>query len=151
MTNAVLDAFQKVSALTLEDWAMMLIDDETPEKSEFEDEKLFLGSTSYTGIVNAKVGILCTEAFCQGLYMSVLGEIEEGINEEGLKDALSEMVNVFIGNFLTEAYGPDTVFAIGTPSSKIVGEEEMKEFFSNKFFFSFTADDEPVAIALMRD
>lgn len=148
--NIVNEVFDTVSTLALEDWGMALVEQTENSPEIFPGrEKQYVGVTHFKGVMNGTIGVLCERSFMENLCRNLLGlDYDEEVTEENCKDAITELINVFCGNFLTEAYGEDTVFELVFPVVKEASREDVQQFFENRLVQCFLADDEPVAMSL---
>ncbi len=144
------DVFNKVSVLALEDWGLALVESIDVAPDIFpEDQIIYCGTTQFKGVMTGNLTVLCCRPFLENICRNLLGlPFDEDVSKENCEDTLTELVNVFCGNFLTEAYGDDVVFELVFPSVEIATPERLKQFFSSRLVHCFLADDEPVALAL---
>lgn len=130
----------------LEDWGMMLVDQVEPSTTLFElDNPLYMSWINLHGVVSGALSIVAQEGFMKTLANNLLG-IEGEISQDEYRDAFKEMSNVLAGNFITAAYGEDTVFDLINPNVEIIDSKELEKFISRKIVFSFLADEHPVAV-----
>lgn len=115
--NAKKHILQIVGIKVLEDWAMMLVEESTAAQNPFNSElPIYVSSMHFEGVIDGKISILAQKPFLQILARNLLGiDSEETPSEQESEDAFKEMANVVLGNFLTEAYGPDTPFVLTNP------------------------------------
>jgi CheY-specific phosphatase CheX len=70
----------------------------------------------FSGIAQGSIGLWADEGFAQLIAANMLGV---DTDDEGAScratDALKEVLNMIVGNFLTEAYGEEPVFDLGIP------------------------------------
>lgn len=143
-----------VALKVLEDWAMMLVDenDEITPQSLSESGSLYISSTHFKGTISGTVSIVSPKSFLRVLAANLLGESgDETPGEEDCIDAFREMGNVLTGNFLTEAYGDDVVFDLLSPQVSTASEDHLDELTARKVVFSFNADEEPVVVTFQLD
>jgi chemotaxis protein CheY-P-specific phosphatase CheC len=133
----------------LTEWAHMLVDEVRPSPELFtSDSNIYLAWADLKGVIDGSVSILAQDSFLTALAANLLGVDPDEVPSEAEKtDALREMANVIAGNFLTEAYGTDTIFDVIQPQVSEVAEEELNRFMGRKVVFSFLADDAPVALS----
>ena len=128
----------------LEDWAMMLVDSE--EEVTFpSDQDLLCSTISFKGVIDGEVSILAPKSFVTTLACNVLGVEESEASDDEKRDAFCEMNNVLTGNFLTEAYGADTVFDVILPQVREIQERDLNSLLQSRVVFRFLADSQPVA------
>lgn len=137
------------SVRVLEDWAMMMVEpsDVAPDSSS---ETLLVASVQFKGAVSGSVEVTATDEFARTLASNVLGISidDEGISAYGI-DSLKEFGNILTGNFLTEAYGSDTVFSLSIPIvSKKADDQTRSQVNDERLNFIFEADSCPVAITI---
>lgn len=148
--NVVNEVFDKVTVVALEDWGMMLVEPVEVSRQIFEDQDhLFIGSTQFRGVMNGTIVVLCSKEFMNAICRNLLAlPPEYDVTEDQCEDGLKELINVFCGNFLTEAYGDDTVFELVYPAVKVATDDEIENFWSSRLVHCFIADSEPIAVAL---
>lgn len=146
----VKQVFDDVSVLALEDWGMALVEPIAPSRDVFpSDSVLYRGCTQFKGIMNGTIAVVCCRQFLVNITRNLLGvDATSEISDSLCKDTLTELVNVFCGNFLTAAYGDDVVFELVFPSVEIASAEQIDSFFKSRLIHCYLADDEPVALAL---
>ena len=144
------DVFTKVSILALEDWGLALVEPIDVEPEIFPPgEPIYRGATQFKGVMSGTLTVLCCRLFLEKICRNLLGLDEgEDVSNESCEDTLTELVNVFCGNFLTEAYGDDVVFELIFPKVEIATKEQVAQFFESRLIHCFLADDEPIALAL---
>jgi CheY-specific phosphatase CheX len=133
----------------LADWGHMLVDSVQPSPELFTPaEPIFLAWADLKGVIDGSVSILAQDSFLTALTTNLLGvHPDELPTPEEKSDVLREMANVIAGNFLTEAYGTDTVFDVIQPQVSQISAGEVSRFMARKIVFSFLADDAPVALS----
>jgi hypothetical protein len=73
-------------------------------------------SLSFTGDIAGEFRFWASPPLTQGIAVNMLGlDQTEPLSEERLKDALKEIVNIIVGNFLTDMYGDGVVATLGLP------------------------------------
>ena len=150
MNVIVKEVLTKASILALENWGMMMIDPCEIEENLFpDDEHLYLTAMQFQGVMSGSIAILATQGFAETLCRNLLGrEPQETIEPKECEDALQELTNVLSGNFLTEAYGDDTVFDLVYPTIRKLTFDNKSHVLHNKLTLCFMADDNPVAISV---
>lgn len=138
-----------VGTRVLEEWGMMLVDECPPPTLPFDSTApIYKSWVTMHGVVDGTIEIVAQERFLTVLADNLLGsdsEVQHSLDE--CKDAFKEMGNVLAGNFLTEAYGDDTVFDLLYPHVAQISDEELRAFTSRKIVYGFVADEAPVAIS----
>jgi len=73
-------------------------------------------SLSFTGAASGTVHLWADEGFARYAASNMLG-LEPGADDAAAQgmDALKELLNIIVGNFLTEVYGAAPVFNLGIP------------------------------------
>lgn len=149
--SIVKDVFINISNLALEDWGMALVEplDETSRSIFDQSDRIYYGTTRFKGVMSGTLAVLCTREFMENIWRNLLGlDYDSEVSDESCEDALKELINVFCGNFLTEAYGDDIVFELVYPLVRPASEDDIDGFFNNKLVLCFLADDQPIALAL---
>lgn len=148
--NVVRDVLTNTLLLALEEWGMMLVEPAETSRELFEGvDDLCMGGMQFRGVMNGTITVLCGRTLMENLCRNVMGsDPEEEVSEEECRDALCELTNILSGNFLTEAYGDDTVFDLVYPAVAEVTQQKLDEFFSNRLVQCFEADGEYIAVSL---
>lgn len=149
--NVVYDVLRDVMLLTVEDWAMMLLEPaETSADPFYHHGSLLLGTVQFHGVMSGTIMVLCPVKLVENICANLLGgqNGESAIDDHACRDALCELMNVFSGNFLTQTYGEDTVFDLIYPKVQDADNDIVGSFFQNRLVQCFEADGEPIAVAL---
>ncbi len=141
-------ALEQTMVLALEDWAMMVVEPTDKATQIFElDEPIFLSTITFQGVIDGHVKIVAQDGFLQTLVANILGtESDVAAKEAQIQDAFKELANVVTGNFLTAAYGDDTVFDVVLPSVDTINPQQFRQLFDEKVVYCFIADDNPVIV-----
>jgi CheY-specific phosphatase CheX len=152
MASNLPNALAKTALLVLENWAMMMVEplEKKPEFSELQP--LLVAKIHFRGVLGGTVSILTQRGFAETLTRTIAGADEDDVIElSDIMDALKEMTNVLTGNFLTEAYGDDTVFDIILPTVIEVPLTEIATHTTSKATCFFKADDQPIGFTFALD
>lgn len=111
------DALSKVTVRILEEAAFLFSDDLPPADRPDADWQPVGATLSFEG--NGQSGALhvwADVAMVRSLASNMLG-LDEDDPESGahIADALKELLNMILGNVLTEAWGTEPVFHLGIP------------------------------------
>lgn len=144
---------QQVGIKVLEDWAMMLVEQSSAKESNLSSElPIYASSMHFEGVIAGKVSILAQLPFLQTLARNLLGiDSDQTPSISESEDAFKEMANVILGNYLTEAYGPDTPFVLTNPQ---VEQKQTFSEFADKIgpqVFYLTADGFTVILTFRVD
>lgn len=145
------EVLERTTLLALEEWGLMLCDRSAEQADHYfgEMEGLLLASMRFQGLIEGQLYLLVEEAFSETLCRNLLAkEMDESVSEEEKEDALRELCNVILGNYLTEAYGDDTAFELTLPNVHAASPAELARFFSSELQLSVIADDQPLAVAV---
>ena len=98
---------------------------------------------SCEGSHRGSMSLWASASFMRTLCANMLGaEDDSGLSTANLIDALKEMLNMIIGNVLTEVYGDEPVFDLGLPrlltSRNLAGDQ------GNSFKLWYSAEGEPI-------
>jgi chemotaxis protein CheY-P-specific phosphatase CheC len=143
----VRSAIATTSTRILTDWAMMMVDPEILRRELFDwDQPFHVAEAQFEGIICGSFYVVCQSAFAETLASNLLGDDQGHLEVQD--DALREMVNVFAGNLLTDAFGTDTVFGISPPTSSPEGNiATIEKILDPTRSFAFRADGQPVVIS----
>ncbi len=151
MNSVQRDVLEKTTLLALEEWGLMLCDrsEEVAEHYFADVSGLLLASMRFQGILKGQIYVLVQEAFSEALCRNLLAkESEEAVSHDEKEDVLRELCNVILGNYLTEAYGDDTVFELTLPMVRAISGSDLERFFNNDLQLAVIADDQPLAVAV---
>lgn len=141
------DRTLQVVGRVLEETAYLFTDEieecDIPDVQEWEAEGVKLFFTEHNGTRCGAVHLWVTKGFASLAASNMLGidEDDEQAIEKGM-DALREILNVILGNLLTEVYGEEPVFDINLPTS--LGPEHLEEDFDANYSVWLEAEDNPV-------
>lgn len=100
-------------------------------------------SLSFTGPHNGILSLWTQVAFLRSLSSNMLGiEDGTGIPIAQLVDALKEILNMIVGNLLTEIYSSDPVFDLGLP--QLQPRQSLAQSISSGVPVWFSAEGEPI-------
>jgi hypothetical protein len=150
--KSVVDAvLERVSLLALEDWGMCMVEPREAAVGlcKAAEGKHYLATMTFKGVLNGSLFVLCPRLFMESLCRNLLGlDFDEEVSVADAMDALRELTNVLSGNFLTQAYGEDTVFELIYPNAREADDADIDHVFSSPLVKGFEADDQFVAVAL---
>jgi chemotaxis protein CheY-P-specific phosphatase CheC len=139
------------SAEVLERWGLFLVDRAEDSLAIFESNlPFYLAELKFKGCVEGTYQVLSQKNFAEILVSNLLGEQNNEDQDQTIKDALGELVNVLSGNLLTEQYGDEEVFDLTPPEVSIINAEDAKKFFSLQHT-CYLADDQPLGIGCSLD
>ncbi len=73
-------------------------------------------SLSFSGDIAGEFRFWASPPLTQGIAVNMLGLDQSApLSDEKLRDALREIVNIIVGNFLTDMYGDGVVATLGLP------------------------------------
>ena len=141
------EALQKVGVFVLQEWGMMMVDPvENPPPPFHPQETFYVVTAKYTGVFDGALTCICQDEFLERLAQNVLGYLQlDAITEEDKLDSLREFANIVSGNFLVEAFGPETVFELPRIEASYGDYESVKRFFTNQAIYCL-GDGAPVAL-----
>lgn len=146
---------KKVTAYVLEEWAMMMLEEPESYSELFNCEEIFFRAiANYSGVFEGTLTIICQTGFIESLTSNVLGmDFDEDSSREEQLDCLKEFANIISGNYLTEAYGDDTVFDLPSFNIAQVEYKEVDNYlgselqsFVDRIACLYLADDHPVFV-----
>jgi CheY-specific phosphatase CheX len=107
-------------------------------------------SLIFTGTPSGELRMWVGKGFACFAAANMLG-LDEGCDEARQKglDALKELLNMIVGNFITAAYGEAGVFDLGIPRN--LAHEDMAVDFSHPHSFWLEADGNPVLFVIEVD
>ena len=144
------ETLEEVTARVLEQWAMMMVDPAEDVTPIFDSTLDFYWSeATFTGVFDGTLIVVSQSPFLDMVLDNVLGDDETGIDSQRM-DALKELANVISGNFLTAAFGQETVFDLPLFSTSKVNSNTAQQQLgiNTKYLFG---DDEPVAVSFKID
>jgi hypothetical protein len=73
-------------------------------------------SLSFSGDIDGEFRFWASPELTQGIAVNMLGlDQADPLSEARLSDALREIVNIIVGNFLTDMYGDGVIATLGLP------------------------------------
>lgn len=101
----------------------------------------------YEGPRSGELRLWIAEPLSRTIAQNMLGLDEmEDCSEEKEMDAVKEILNMILGNFLTEAFGTEVVFHLGIP--RIIPEKLLDESLENPYRFWLSAENHPLLISI---
>ena len=118
----------------------LMEDKDKPQLDSWNPQGL---SLSFTGCPSGYFRIWAGNEFARYVAANMLGvEVEqEDAPQKGI-DALKEILNIIVGNYLTTVYGENTLFELGLPE-KVSAEEFSRDYNSTNAIW-LQADGNPV-------
>lgn len=147
LKSEVNDTTLQVVGRVLEETAYLFTDEiedsEIPSTESWDAEGVKLFFTEHNGTRCGAVHLWVTKGFASLAASNMLGidEDDAQASEKGM-DALREILNVILGNLLTEVYGEEPVFDINLPTN--LGPEHLKEDIEANYSVWLEAEDNPV-------
>jgi chemotaxis protein CheY-P-specific phosphatase CheC len=147
--NNLLSSCRQVSTKIIEDWAMMLVDNDIDAKDKFTPNELcFCATTNFQsnkGLFGS-YSILCQSLFMDNLVSNLVSEGTPVTNECKL-DALKELSNILAGNLTTSFFGNETTFDLSPPTSFEMPWELASVILQNNFTIAISVEGVPLAIS----
>lgn len=114
-----------------------------PDITNWEAEGVKLHFTEHNGTRLGAVHLWVTKGFATLAASNMLGVEEDDplASQKGM-DALREILNVILGNLLTEVYGEEPVFDINLPTD--LATESISDDFDAEYSVWLEAEDNPV-------
>jgi len=115
--NAIKETLAKVAGRVLEDAAFIFTDNLDESCRPAADSWIAEGvSLDFSGQVTGELHMWAADGFARYAAANMLGieEDSDGARQKGM-DALKEILNMIVGNFLTEQYGQKKIFNLGLP------------------------------------
>jgi len=149
--NELKDVLLDVISRILQDAAFLFTDDFDEEMTpDFTTWKPRGAQLSFKGPSSGSLHIWAESDFYKIAAANMLG-IDENDAEAEKKgiDALKELLNMIVGNFLTEAYGKDEFFELGIPS--VLENEQLEKDYTNDENVWLDADGNAVLFSLISE
>lgn len=137
----------QVVGRVLEETAYLFTDEiedvDIPDINNWDAEGVKLFFTEHNGTRSGAVHLWVAKGFASLAASNMLGIDEDDSDaiKKGM-DALREILNVILGNLLTEVYGEEPVFDINLPTS--LEYEHLLEDVDAKYSVWLEAEDNPV-------
>ncbi len=104
-------------------------------------------SIQYSGPNKGRLVLRCDGRFAATLAANLLGvDPQDSEAEKGRLDALRELMNVFCGNFVTEAYGTDGLYELSIPEVIPILQDEPPETLDATESYRFMSDESQLEI-----
>lgn len=135
---------RQVVSRILEDAVFVFTDAlEQEEKPELDTWKPEGVSLYFTGQPSGVFRLWVDNAFARIAARNMLGvELDDEQSAQRGKDALKEILNIIVGNFLTEVYGDTPVFSLGLPQP--VAIEKLSDDYRAENSLWLKAEDIPM-------
>ncbi len=147
MNNETQEKIFEVLESVLEQFAFAFC--ETVDKDEIKDipDEMIHSSLAFKGPYSGEIALVLSLDLCIELAGNVLGMDpgDEGVEDYG-QDSLKELLNVLIGNVLTELYGEDAFFDFDTPSNKRLDKKSWDALVADPASFTMTIEDAPALL-----
>jgi hypothetical protein len=103
---------------------------------------------SFSGDVSGEFRFWAPVAFSSTVASNMLGlDASDHIPDEKRKDALKEIVNIIVGNFLTDMFGTDVVATLGLP--KLIDQSSLPADYGSADALWLAIEGDPV-LCIMR-
>jgi CheY-specific phosphatase CheX len=148
MSDQLINAAREASVRILECAAFLFTDSLPPESVPQHGSQWHqIGvSLEYNGPVNGELRMWLSEALSKTIAVNMLGiEMGENCPEEREVDAVKEILNMILGNYLTEAYGLDAVFHLGIP--RLLHPKMLAESYTDLHFW-LDAEGQPFLLSI---
>lgn len=137
----------QVVGRVLEETAYLFTDEidesEVPDIANWEAEGVKLHFTEHNGVRLGAVHLWVSKGFASLAASNMLGvDEDDALAAEKGMDALREILNVVLGNLLTEIYGEDPVFDITLPTD--LSSDHITEDINADYSVWLEAEDNPV-------
>ncbi|MBD3344727.1 MAG: hypothetical protein GF401_06660 [Chitinivibrionales bacterium] len=141
----------QVIARILEDAAFIFTDRlDGNEMSELERWNATGFSLSFTGERSGSLCMWADDSFARYAAANMLGidENDDDAEDKG-KDAMKEILNMVVGNFITALYGEDPIFDLGIPER--LPDESLGEDLNSKDTVWLQAEGNPVLFVVKEE
>jgi chemotaxis protein CheY-P-specific phosphatase CheC len=142
-----------VSTRILENWGMMLVDENLDPNASFNmEEGFYCATTNFNGkdSISGSYSVLCQIKFLDVLAQNLLGNESKLAHEQKI-DALKEMSNVLTGNLITAFYGDTLTFDLMPPTAFEMPKELAKIVLASNRTLTLSAEGMLVAISFSLD
>ncbi len=114
------------------------------DKSEIIDfpDEMIHSSLSFSGPYSGEIALVLSLDLCIELAGNVLGMDpgDAGVEDYG-QDSLKELLNVLIGNVLTELYSEDILFDFAAPTNKRLDKNAWEALIKDPASFTMKIED----------
>lgn len=152
MNPSVVEIAEQSTTKILESATFLFTDKLAPEEiPDMEANWQQVGvRLEYHGPHSGELRMWINEPLSKIIAQNMLGLDEsEECSEEREMDAIKEVLNMILGNFLTEAFGTDDVFHLGIP--RIMAEKEIADSLSNPLRFWLNVEGQPLLVSIHPD
>ena len=103
---------------------------------------------SFSGDIAGEFRLWAPPTLARGIAINMLGvDQTTQLPDEKLEDALKEIVNIIVGNFITDMYGDAVVSTLGLPS--MIEQASLVEDYQNPSSMWLSVEGDPV-VCFMR-
>jgi|GEM_PF-909267 len=148
MSEQLIEAAREASVRILECAAFLFTEELAPESiPPHESEWHQIGvSLEYTGPVNGELRMWLSEPLSKTITANMLGvDNRDECSEEREVDAVKEILNMILGNYLTDAYGLEAIFHLGIP--RILPPHALLDSYDDLHFW-LDAEGEPFLLSI---
>jgi hypothetical protein len=144
LADVVVRVFEQTAFMTPE-----IVDIETAQ--EWPSTPCLLVSVEYHGPSEGIISLVIPPEPSQELTANFLGEDAEGgeLTKDHI-DAVKEVANIVVGQFLPEYYGPEAVFQLSPPEAELLEAEQLGAKFNKEDFMRLDIEGDPLLATLTR-
>jgi CheY-specific phosphatase CheX len=147
MNNETQENLFEVLEHVLEQFAFAFCEIVDKDKVSDIPQEMIHSSLSFKGPYSGEIALVLSLDLCIELAGNVLGMDpgDEGVEDYG-QDSLKELLNVLIGNLLTELYGEDAFFDFATPHNKCLDKDAWDALVADPSSLTMTIEDAPALL-----
>ena len=149
LSNAIKEAFSRV----LEDSAMVFTEESSPSELLAPEQDPLEVRVSFSGAGSGELSLMAGSQVARVVAAGALGlDPDEVESDEDALDALKELMNVTLGQLLTDLAGDEAVFDLSPPQARSgSGDADWEAFRAGEGVVALLAEDHPVLLALKID
>ncbi len=139
----------KVFSEVIEQSAFMFTDPIEKDEIEIDDLIFLQASITFSGPINGMISMAFPEDLSLEMAANFLGlDTDDPMVKASEKDAVGELLNMVVGQFLTEVEGTEPIFDLSVPLMEEIDNKSIQKTLSDEYSRVISAEDEPIIFNL---
>ena len=133
----------------MENTVFMFGDKEDKSNLSKSDGEIIKAEIGFVGPSKGKLILIAPKSSCKEMAVNLLGVMDEDeLTPDQPIDAVKEVINITMGNILTEIAGTEPIFDLTIPEVTELNNEEWQVLFDDDTMIGFDFDDETLLLGL---
>lgn len=147
MAIEVAGILEEVVPGVLENVAFMFSEPADPDEGLPDAEAYLQAAMEFEGPAKGRIGVVVAREWCDQLAEGILGEAPEEENASEMRsDALSELLNIICGQFVTSVWGTDQIVNLSIPTVSEVSQEAWDKLATRPGTLRLVVEDLPMIV-----